>query len=251
VGFTPGEPVTDDGGRLVEFRVTTINLHAWPELFFAGIGWVRFEPTPGRGAVPEFAPLAEDDPATPGVDESVPIPAATPAPTSTSTAAPSLPPDEGPATGVATPGTTTAVQWWWAALALLVALAVAPWLARTLRSQRRRAAAAAGSAVAAWDELRDLADDLGLRTSDARTPRQLSADLADHLDDDGRRALARLRSALEAEAFAEYAGDPDPHDLTVVSRSLRRRAGLGPTLLAAALPRSLFASWLPAPMRLL
>ena len=26
------------------------NAHAWPELWFDDIGWVAFEPTPGRGA---------------------------------------------------------------------------------------------------------------------------------------------------------------------------------------------------------
>jgi transglutaminase-like putative cysteine protease len=249
VGFTPGEAVTDESGRLVEYRVTTMNLHAWPELYFAGIGWVRFEPTPGRGAVPEFAPLAQDDPATPDVDESVPVPASTSAPTTAPSAAPSLPPEEQPEPGATTTGSTMSVQWWWVALAILVALLGAPWAVRAVRRKRREAQTARGSALAAWDELRDLADDLGLRTSDARTPRQLSADLAAHLDDDGRRALARLRIALESEAFAEQAGDPDPHDLTIVSRSLRRRAGFVQRLAAAALPRSLFASWLPAPSR--
>ena len=29
--------------------------HAWPEVYFAGTGWVRFEPTPGRGAPGDFA----------------------------------------------------------------------------------------------------------------------------------------------------------------------------------------------------
>lgn len=33
--------------------------HAWPELYFANYGWLRFEPTPGEGqpnaAVPEYA----------------------------------------------------------------------------------------------------------------------------------------------------------------------------------------------------
>ena len=50
VGFTPG---TDDGtGR---YSVLGRNAHAWPEVWFDGLGWVPFEPTPGRGA-----PGAED-----------------------------------------------------------------------------------------------------------------------------------------------------------------------------------------------
>jgi transglutaminase-like putative cysteine protease len=43
VGFTSGEP--DRTGR---FRVTTEDVHAWPEILFPGYGWVAFEPTPTR-----------------------------------------------------------------------------------------------------------------------------------------------------------------------------------------------------------
>jgi transglutaminase-like putative cysteine protease len=43
VGFTTGN--ADSAGV---YHVTTQNAHAWPEVDFAGLGWVRFEPTPGR-----------------------------------------------------------------------------------------------------------------------------------------------------------------------------------------------------------
>jgi transglutaminase-like putative cysteine protease len=46
VGFTPGERGETDG----LFHVRGRNAHAWPEVYFQGIGWVAFEPTPGRGA---------------------------------------------------------------------------------------------------------------------------------------------------------------------------------------------------------
>ena len=39
-------------------RVLGRNAHAWPEVWFDGIGWVAFEPTPGRGAP---APRATPD----------------------------------------------------------------------------------------------------------------------------------------------------------------------------------------------
>jgi hypothetical protein len=45
VGFTQGELRSD--GR---YRVLGRHAHAWPEVWFDGIGWVAFEPTPGRGA---------------------------------------------------------------------------------------------------------------------------------------------------------------------------------------------------------
>ena len=51
VGFTWGEW---DSEREV-YAVLGRHAHAWPEVFFAGVGWVRFEPTPGRGAPDYFA----------------------------------------------------------------------------------------------------------------------------------------------------------------------------------------------------
>lgn len=46
VGFTPGE--WDE--TIEAYRVTGKHAHAWPEVYFEDIGWLRFEPTPGRGA---------------------------------------------------------------------------------------------------------------------------------------------------------------------------------------------------------
>src|SRR5699024_1469363 len=50
VGFAGGEE--DDGG----YDVSMQDSHAWPELYFEGAGWVRFEPTPGgpAGDLPEW-----------------------------------------------------------------------------------------------------------------------------------------------------------------------------------------------------
>jgi transglutaminase-like putative cysteine protease len=248
VGFTPGQGLLRDDGT-TEYTVTTLNLHAWPELYFANIGWVRFEPTPGRGTVPEFAPLAVDDPATPEVDESVPVVA----PTTTPSAAPNLPVDETP---VATdpqaigPGSSTAPTPWWILLpAALVLVFLVPAMIRSVQRMRRLSQATAGSAATAWDEVRDTADDLGLAVDRGLTPRQLQVDLRRHLTLSGVDALGRLRVALEAEAFAEHAGAPDAADVVAVIRSLRRSAGLGSTLLATFAPRSLVARWRPEVVR--
>jgi transglutaminase-like putative cysteine protease len=43
VGFTSG---INDGGTWV---VTDHDAHAWVEVWFAGLGWIPFDPTPGRG----------------------------------------------------------------------------------------------------------------------------------------------------------------------------------------------------------
>jgi transglutaminase-like putative cysteine protease len=43
VGFQEGKR-----GRGGVYQVTDADAHAWPEVYFGGIGWVPFEPTPGR-----------------------------------------------------------------------------------------------------------------------------------------------------------------------------------------------------------
>jgi len=50
VGFTPGTLVGHD-----TYQVSAADVHTWPEVDFSGLGWVRFEPTPGRGAPGEQA----------------------------------------------------------------------------------------------------------------------------------------------------------------------------------------------------
>lgn len=54
VGFTPGTAQSDG-----TYVVTTHDAHAWPMLYFSGIGWLRFEPTvsiqsTGRGSSPSW-----------------------------------------------------------------------------------------------------------------------------------------------------------------------------------------------------
>ncbi|MFJ3493887.1 DUF3488 and DUF4129 domain-containing transglutaminase family protein [Streptomyces sp. NPDC086091] len=49
VGFAPGSPQAD-GSVAVSLK----DAHAWPELYFEGVGWTRFEPTPTRGTTPSY-----------------------------------------------------------------------------------------------------------------------------------------------------------------------------------------------------
>jgi transglutaminase-like putative cysteine protease len=58
VGFTPGS------FREGRWRVTTLEAHAWPEVWFPRVGWVAFEPTPTR-ANPVGTYLGSGSPALP------------------------------------------------------------------------------------------------------------------------------------------------------------------------------------------
>ncbi|MFI5871110.1 DUF3488 and DUF4129 domain-containing transglutaminase family protein [Streptomyces sp. NPDC051445] len=63
VGFAPGTPQSD-GSVAVGLK----DAHAWPELYFEGVGWTRFEPTPTRGSTPTYTlpdSTGEDVPALP------------------------------------------------------------------------------------------------------------------------------------------------------------------------------------------
>src|SRR5260370_8642682 len=101
VGFTQGTIGSD--GKL---HVLDLNAHAWPEVYFAGIGWLAFEPTPQRGepgaqiytgVPPQQASDTGDTTATtvPGPGTTVPSgtggPATPPAPSPTTPPPPTLP----------------------------------------------------------------------------------------------------------------------------------------------------------------
>jgi transglutaminase-like putative cysteine protease len=83
VGFTTGERGGDGN-----YRVRSRHAHAWPEVWFDGIGWVIFEPTPGRGApgTEDYTgvPAQQDEtlaaePDDPVVGSTTTVPAGTPA----------------------------------------------------------------------------------------------------------------------------------------------------------------------------
>jgi len=126
-GFLPGRE-TDDGG----FEVPMSAAHAWVEVLFPGVGWVRFDPTPGNqanGQATSSFPPGDPLPTTPPPDplQPDPTPLFTSEPSPTPGASLQTPPPEEPPRvgflGMDPP-------WPWvllivAALALLVALLVA------------------------------------------------------------------------------------------------------------------------------
>lgn len=56
IGYAPGDYDETTDTHIV----TELSAHSWPELYFPGAGWVRFEPTPAQ-AVPERTELALGD----------------------------------------------------------------------------------------------------------------------------------------------------------------------------------------------
>ena len=175
VGFLKPSP---EGPRTWVYSAR--DMHAWPELYFDGVGWVRFEPTPaGRAAdVPAYTVPGS------GQDE---LPSAEPSASESSAAvAPSRAPRDtqtDSAAGGSGSGGVSAAPWSavlgvLAALVLLTGALLAP---RLVRQRRRAHRLAAGSVEAVWSELRDTALDLGVPWPAHRSPRATRDAVVAHL----------------------------------------------------------------------
>ena len=263
VGFTPGR-LQPDGS----YVVTTDEAHAWPEAWFEGFGWVRFEPTPSQNGI--RPPSYGNPPAPQGQGPTVaPGASATPDPSSTSgqsqadrdralanrdrqngAAAPLAggPSDGGgpPLRGLAAGG----------GLALLLAL---PAMAHALRHRRRWRQPCP---AAAWAQLRDDATDVGHPLQGAESPRQATARLAAarRLGVPEREALDRVTHAVErdlsARPGAAVASDGLADDVALVRRTLlagvprgRQLRASGPAPVDAGLGRDRAARGLGAGAR--
>jgi transglutaminase-like putative cysteine protease len=166
VGFLEPDEVGDN-----TWVYSSHDLHAWPELFFSGSGWVRFEPTPpGRASgVPDYT----TQPVTVGNTDNSPT-ASGGASDDVATRAPNEPkPQDTPAGQSAGQKNGGDFPWVWVAGALVLVLvvvlvALSP---RTLRRRRRDLRGLLGPEEA-WDELRDTALDLRLPWPLYRSPWQ-------------------------------------------------------------------------------
>ena len=174
VGFTPGTQAADGS-----YIVRSHDAHAWPELYFAGSGWVRFEPTPSArtGDLPSWAnPSNLQNPTSP-----------TESPTATATGGPQDLIDRATAApgGGGVDGLDGAAPWWRLPLltgggAVLVIAVLGPGLVRWLQRRRRLTAhdSVAIASERAWQELLATAADLGIATPADRTVRQTATLLA-------------------------------------------------------------------------
>ncbi|HEX6968518.1 MAG TPA: DUF3488 and transglutaminase-like domain-containing protein [Micromonosporaceae bacterium] len=256
------------------YVLTNFNLHAWTEVYFHGIGWVPFDPTPAAN-VPgstrtEWAP---DPDAPPEVD-----------PTAGPSAAPGATPDGardardragddfGPDTsagGGSAASSAPAWLWWTAAglLALLLLLAM-PALTRIALRRRRHprsrtravgdttsevvtvlpsAAAARAQAHAAWDELTDTMIDHGIGANPSETPRALIHRMIAAETITGP-AVDAVRLLGTAEERARYARGPMPADrlgeaLVTARQAIAAGTDRRTRVMAALLPPSVLLRW--------
>ncbi|MEU8269481.1 DUF3488 and transglutaminase-like domain-containing protein [Sphaerisporangium sp. NPDC049002] len=254
------------GGSLIDgvWQVRTHDLHAWPELYFEGAGWLRFEPTPAGGLGQATARVP--DYSRPPVSTAAPGDGETASPTSdpdSTDLAETLAgrkrdprdPDAGLSTdpiivdqGLSVPAKIGV------GLGILLLVVLVPAAGRAVTRHRRRRAwtlqAAAGPSAqearvsgrpdgtahlghavhAAWRELIDTLHDLGLGHEASETPRALARRLTEkyELDAETSASVARIASAEERLRYA-----PTPGPVGSLGADVRRVRGA----LMAAVPR--------------
>jgi transglutaminase-like putative cysteine protease len=250
VGFLPGTLTHEGAAKTAVYQVSSSNLHAWPELYFAGIGWVRFEPTPGKGFEPNFpsAPGTSAGALPSDTDTAV----ATPAPTSTPVAAPKLPAQGETTQHVALDSSQSLPAPGFGALGIVAILLImaAPAIIRIAirRGRVDRIRQGIDPAGWAWQELRETARDLGLDARASSTPSELAAQLARFLATSSKSAdtavaLQRLLELVEEESYGvpayRYNGEQMSDELTAVLRGLRRARAPIPRLIATIVPPTL------------
>ncbi|MEU1088462.1 DUF3488 and transglutaminase-like domain-containing protein [Streptomyces sp. NPDC005576] len=260
VGFTPGTTQAD-GSVSVGLR----DAHAWPELYFEGVGWTRFEPTPTRGTVPSYT--VADAPAGAADESAAPTASASAQPSAAPSASESCPAQgrregECGASAAAAAGggaepdhpfgplvTAALVALKVAGVAVVLLLLLSPWLWRTrTRSRRlhgsggRTPADAAARTLAVWREITDTAWDHGILPDDALTPRRAADRIVrlGELEGEPAAALHRVAGAVELVLYAPRPQQPVrlSEDAVTVRAALAGRANRFARFRAALAPRS-------------
>ncbi len=236
VGYTPGLPDPDEPGWR---SVIGKNAHAWPELWFDGVGWVMFEPTPGRGSASAESytdvPAAQDESgpdaaggevgggtgfvpptAPPTVVENTPggVPATT-APPRSDGADPlpdgglNVPQNPGDqiedffADGGDVAEAASGFPWVQLVVAGLVIVAlIGPWLARRIIRARRRAHGADDQITAAWVRARAAAAEAGVAGTPSMTTSEWTDATADVLPV-AARPMRSLAEIVDQVTFSE------------------------------------------------
>ncbi len=221
IGFTPGEFDSTTG----TYVVTGKHAHAWPEVWLDGVGWLRFEPTPGRGGPGDEAytglPEAQEGNAPASTDQeeddaAAPVPGQTPpttlAPQSPENSIPQEPEEADPAEvtteviGGTPAGTIATISKWMAiafaiALVLMLPLFYGQWRAARLRSEvgqdpRRRVGLA-------WNNSKSAVSLLGVPVAGSDTAREIALK-AERWHPDAAASLNTVASTIDT---ATYSGD--------------------------------------------
>jgi len=240
VGFLPGEQDQD------VWKVSIRDMHAWPELYFANYGWVRFEPTPASvtGSAPPWtvqnAGSSESDPSANPTSESTDSqrsPGAEPS------VVPSVQPNEpGQAVGA---GWGRTLIWSGIALVLLVILAAPATIRMRRRSTRLSGSGPSEEQVeAAWAEIRDTVLDYGGSWPDG-SPRAIGQEMAHRLDEEESESMSRVATLVERSRYARaFDGGGAVGELPKMTADIRHGVA-APTdwrhkVTALLFPRSLF-----------
>jgi hypothetical protein len=221
-------------------------MHAWPELYFSGLGWVRFEPTPASvtGSAPDWTRLPASGPSEgPSAETSASVePEGSLGPevpsAEASTAAP---------TSVATDGRdwSEAVLTSGLGLAGLVILALPATLRLRRRSSRLSTDVDAEERVeSAWAEIRDSVIDFGEQWPEG-SPRVIGNAVSERLDEPSSAAMQRVATLVEQSRYGRSgAATEATRGVGAMAEQVRRGLAAPVTrrrrFLAFAVPRSLF-----------
>jgi len=231
-----------------EYLYSTYDLHAWPELYFEGSGWIRFEPTPQDRAtdVPSYTSARVP---TPGEAR---LPGESPSPSAATVPRPQADRLEEEAATASSSGGGSG--WGWLVplgAALLVAMVVAtPRTVRARLARRRLRPSLPSPAEGGWAELRATALDLGLEWDDRQTLRRRAMSLVRHLSGD-RAAVTALEGLVLLVERGRYSLEGLPGSRTAsvvplvetVTEALRAGVPTGVRRRAAWLPASLWRGW--------
>jgi hypothetical protein len=232
VGFTPGTAT----GQENTYQVRTSDAHAWPELYFRGLGWLRFEPTPsGSGGQGTAVPPTYTVPqiSSNGSGSASGSSSSSGGSGSSSATKPGANPnkkiagDDGTGNGAGSGAGGSGFPLEPIGIALLALLAVAvigPPVSRVLVRQRRLAYSGdAARAHAAWRETLDDLTDYQLARSPSESPRAMARRVTGEtsLDAPAAEALGRVALAEERASYADTPGTaPTRADLELIRRGL-------------------------------
>jgi hypothetical protein len=206
VGFLRPDQVGKD-----TYVYSSHDLHAWPEMYFGGTGWVRFEPTP-QGRAREVPPYTTQQVPQANPSQSSSVPSAAP---TLNRIDRSTDPNAGfGKTKSRSPLASPVLVGFVLGVLLAVLLALVPRMLRSLRRRRRWSAAGtdAGALVeAGWAEIRDSAVDLGVGFDDHVSLRTAGRELV--------RSFGRPGDEDDALGRATHRGpDADPEATAALNR---------------------------------